>query len=303
MLRLQDFVTGKVPKESVKPLAFMQPLADWSYTKAYLDRLRTSDIVATGRNHRDEFGALQTALSQFAYIPELTKVLSDYPGLEFKISDDFRTNYTRYLIDLQNPDTGFWGPSYRFQGSSDTVELQDIAFSFHIVHYWKESGIRIPRPRQIADTILDYGVQNEVHPYGWLTDHKDKFRYSNHNNFDTLILLKYSWSGLDAAQRDYATTKLQMLFEWCLKESLSPKGDCFERFRGPVTVDDYYYGVCFLDDIGFWDTDAAFRPIALWPGAPEPKALARSLLDGFLAHKWTTTKPGEHVVRILRKYT
>ncbi len=293
------------------PLTFIANLKDWNVVRAYLDGLRTSDISRTGRNNRDEFGAVMTALSLLIYNPDLKKVLKKYPELKFELSEDWKLNYQKYLKDLQNKFTGCWGPSYRFHGHAEVMEAQDLTFTFHNVHYWSEAGYRIPRLEEMAETILDDDVERDRFPYGWQTSKTSKtdpywLRFNDHNNYDVLIPLKAAWSQMADDLQAYATPKLQMLLDWCLQES-APRllnGDStlpHDSGYNPPTATAFYYAVRFLDDAGYWDEAKRFWPMKIKPRT-KPLDLACALLKKFLKDVDDHSREAKNVIDILKGY-
>ena len=297
-----------------KKLVFMKRLENWDYVESYLHGLRTSDIGRTGRNNRDEFGAVMTALSQFVYNDDLKQALKNYKrDLDFELDEQWRLNYEQFLKDVQNKFTGCWGPSYRFHDQSEIVEAQDLSFTFHNIHYWGEAEsqipglhFRIPRLREVAETLLDESVENDQFPYGWLTDTTDKTwqRFSDHNNYDVLVPLKAAWPLLDTDLKARGTYKLQMLFDWCMREAvprlLKPDHTSASPYN-PLTSTSFYYAVRFLDDAGFWDPKQRFWDLIL-PKTPSPPDLACALLESLRKHVKEDSREREDVTKILTRY-
>jgi len=315
---LKDKYRGPKPvTPKPKKLLFMKRLEAWSYVESYLDGLRTSDISRTGRNNRDEFGAVMTALSLFVYNADLKKALKNYEReLDFKLDNEWKLNYEQYLKDLQNKFTGCWGPSYRFHGQSEVLEAQDLTFTFHNVHYWGEAEsripdlhFRIPRLREIAETLLDDSVENGQFPYGWQTaygqtDKTDWRRFSDHNNYDVLIPLKAAWPVLDTDLKARGTYKLQMLFDWCMREAvprLLKEDRSQESPYNPLTSTSFYYAVRFLDDAGYWNQKERFWDVKL-PKNPSPPDLACALLESLRKHVTEDSREREDVEKILAPY-
>ncbi len=263
-------------------LAFMQKLQDPDRMVSYLDSLRTSRIAATGRNNRDEFGAVLTALSQLILKPQLRTFLEDnYAALQFKVSRDLETRYTTYLWNLQSPMTGFWGPSYAFSDGS-ALEVQDVSFTFHVVHYYDDYDVTddrsVPMLPTIAATTL--AISKFTYPNGWLNVNSPP-DYLDHNNYDVVTLFDDCWPAVDGSTRNAIRSQLQMLIDWCFNVSI--KNDQFYRPDDVTPADSFYYGARFLQVAGFWDSvTAPWGQTSGPPGSPAPKPLARTLLDTFL---------------------
>jgi hypothetical protein len=264
-LQMSDLEMSKV-----KRLSFMARLLDPGRTLAYLYRLQISDIAATGRNNRDELGAVQSALSQLIFKDDLRARLAD-PKLGFVVSEELEDVYIDYLEQTQNARTGYWGPWYRF--GDELVMVQDLSFTFHVVQY--RSGCISDWPR-VIDTTLQ--IKKLVYPAGWMPDADTQ--YSNHNNYDIVTLFLYGWGEMTERQREQAKNEIAAMLAWCLTKSVT--GDGFDPV-GDSAVDSYYFGVRFLDRIGFWDPAKLFwtDTLTLPDGAPSPSELCRRLAAGF----------------------
>ncbi len=286
---------------ALRPLLFMQPLQDARFTISYLESLRTSRIRDTGRNNRDEFGAAITALSQLIFKPDLRNLLRSRPELGFTISPELDKQYTDWLWSLQSPLTGFWGPTYRFPDGE--VEVQDVSFTFHVVHYLGSDPTRIvPNLPLIAQTAL--AIKTMRYPNGWIVNRPEKGPplYSDHHNYDIATLYSAAWRKLDDSLRDQARPALQEILTWCLTNSLDDNR--FVRADGASEVDAYYYGTRFLDVIGFWQPARAFWPTAKAPmkipaTLPPPLAIAKKLFNRFEAQVDDRSEEAETVRKVL----
>jgi len=285
---------------ALRPLLFMRPLQDADFTIQYLDSLRVSRIRDTGRNNRDEFGAAITALSQLVFKPELRALLIKRPELGFTISPELDKRYTDWLWKLQSPNTGFWGPTYHFPDGD--VEVQDVSFTFHVVHYVSSDPARaVPNLLQIGQTAL--AIKKMRYPNGWIVNKPEKGPplYSDHNNYDIATLFSAAWSQLSDSLRDQARPALQEILTWCLTNSLSD--DHFVRADGETDVDAYYYGTRFLDVIGFWQPANAFWTTAAAPMKIPPKlqplAIVKKLFSCFEAQFDDRSEEAETVRKVL----
>jgi hypothetical protein len=255
------------------PLAFMARLED---AKSVIDRLKVlaiSDIVNTGRNNRDEQGAWLTALGQLSYKAKLHALFLLRPEVQFDLLPPFVDAFTQYLWDLQDKDTGYWGPAYQF--GNELVVVPDLSFTFHVVHYYPvDRKPEIPNLDKMVGTTL--AIKNDEAPNGWLKNGK----LTDHNNFDVVTIFSRGWKAAPGLQSTVAT-EIQRLVDWCVTKSLNG-----ERFghSGAATVDSYYYGVRFLDDVGLWDDGKCFwrkPPIPLPNGVPTAAEIKRNLRRGF----------------------
>ncbi|HMD65520.1 MAG TPA: hypothetical protein VKG22_02575 [Stellaceae bacterium] len=264
--------TAGLDASSLKPLLFMQRLEDATAVLDYLYRLQTTDIRANGRNERDELGAVQSALSQLIFKDELRDTLKETPALGFTISDELEALYGDYLKQTQHPRTGYWGPWYRF--SDRLVMVQDLSFTFHIVNY--QSG-NIANWPLVIDTTL--AIKPLRYPMGWRPDADTQ--YSNHNNYDIATIFCFGWPHMTSNQKEAVRAEIAAMLDWCLTESVD--GDGFKD-SGDSDLDAYYFGVRFLDRVGFWDQSKRFwsrRDPSLPRGAATPSDLCRRLQRGF----------------------
>lgn len=126
------------PGVAIKPLAFMQQLQDPKYVSDQLERVRVSRIRQTGRNNRDEFGSLITSLTQLFFKKSMKDLLDQHPEAGFKASNESFTGLRDYLWSIQGAETGYWGPSYDFDG--EIIDVQDLSYTFHVVKYYDDKG-------------------------------------------------------------------------------------------------------------------------------------------------------------------
>lgn len=254
--------------EPIKPLRFMQHLQDPAIVLAILYELQITDIGATGRNCRDELGAMISGLSQLIFKDEIRALLKN-PAFGFDVRPALEESYRDFLRQTQHPRTGYWGPWYRFDGR--LVMVQDLSFTFHIVNYLSGD---VERWGAIIDTTL--AIRELIYPAGWRPSAQE--RYSNHNNYDVIQIFAFGWSHMTRAQKTNASQAVVDMLEWCLGKSLQGDG-----FDDDASVDSYYYGVRFLDRAGVWDPAARFWLVGLDMPAPEvdPVDLVVRLSRGF----------------------
>ncbi len=274
---------------ALKPLLFMQKLQDPSRTLNYLYQLQISDIETTGINNRDELGAVQSALSQLIFKDQLRDLLANR-SLGFGISPELEACYIDYLEQTQHPRTGFWGPWYRF--GDRLIMVQDLSFTFHMIQY--RSGNISKWPLVIDSTLA---IRDLVYPAGWRPS--VEVQYNNHNNYDVVSIFYFGWPHMSAQQKLCARQAIKSMLDWCLTKSL---GD--EEFSpdGGSILDAYYFGIRFLDRVGFWDPSKRFwlHKLPDAPaGTPTPHDLCKRLQRGFAKLK-DASEEGETVRDLLR---
>ena len=258
----------------LKRLRFMAHLKDPKRVIDALYRLQISDIAATGRNHRDELGALQTALSQLIFKDSLRGLLREHRVLGWDVTPTLEASYLDFLRQTQHPRTGYWGPWYRF--GDRLYAVQDLSFTFHVIQY--RSGNVENWPQIIEST---HKIKTLTYPAGWKPRKGGPF--NDHNNYDVAAIFAYGWPHMTGDQKDRTRDAIREMLKWCLTQSL--KGDGFGGTEDEQ-LENYYFGVRFLDRVGVWDAGKRFwsgRKLKL-PNGLEPAKLAERLAKGFKPH-------------------
>jgi hypothetical protein len=258
---------------SIKPLEFLAPLTNTARVMGNLWRLQISDIKATGINYRDELGATQTALAQLLFKDQLHDLL-EKNNLGFRFKPGFEAAFCDYLAQTQHPRTGYWGPWYLLDG--ELVMAHDLSFTFHVVNFRRGNIANWPL---VIDTTL--GIKNDLYPYGWKPNAETQ--YSHHNDYDVAQILAYGWSYMNWNQRERARTEILAMLTWCLTDAIDADG-AFIVGSGDVPVETYYFGVRFLDAIGFWSAGKRFWYAGDPPLPPNrtPYDSCRSLKKAFV---------------------
>jgi hypothetical protein len=83
---------------------------------------------------------------------------------------------------------------------------------------------------------------------GWKPDADTQ--YSNHNNYVVSTILSLGWPRMPSARKDEARAESAGMLDWCLTEAVD--GSVFKNSEDS-DLDAYYFGVRFLDRVGFWD--------------------------------------------------
>lgn len=246
----------------------------------YLEGLLISDIAVTGRDNRAELGGMTTLMSMVyfkdylqEYLNEEVKGIPRSQGIYPLIS--MQTAYEDFLLDWQDKETGYWGAWYRSEGK--LFKSADLSMTYHTISYRRGD---VDHWQNIIDTTL--AIKSEPYPYGWMHDG----RLNNHNNYDVVRILRYGWPYMTAEQKARADDELHEMLVWSLNESLRPDGS----FRTDPTffssvAADYYFGVSFFDEIGFFDGSRRFWTEKDFPNATYlccliKNRLAASGLDG-----------------------
>jgi protein-S-isoprenylcysteine O-methyltransferase Ste14 len=220
---------------------------------SYLDSILVSDIAKIGINHRKELNYAVSALMRL--------ILRDRPS-NYKFHPDLKKTLKDYLISKwQNPETGFWGAWYLNHGR--TVKTDDLSMTFHFASYLDGN---VPHLGKIA--ITTYQNRSLPYPYGLI----ESGTYTNHHNYDAVRLFRYGWSELTLDQRKEISHEIRKMLDYCLGESLETDG-AFKMSPADESLGDaYYFGVSFLDEIGYFDPKKRF-----WTQKEFPEASALKL--------------------------
>ena len=217
--------------------------------RQYFDSVAVSDITKNGVDNRRELNESMADLMRL--------ILQDRPvGYQWdpRVKDALMDII---LNRLRNPETGWWGERYVFNGRTEYVD--SLSVTFHIVRYLDG---RVPDMEKVMETTL--AVKDMAEPAGWLSDG----HFTDHNNMDVAVLFGLGWSAATAAQRQAMSEQIQRMLDWCLKESLQADGSF--AFGGDDSIEqNTYFGVAFLSRIGYFDRSRRFWTARGFPEAPE----------------------------------
>lgn len=238
------------------PVTFLDRILRPDALTAYLQRLLVSDVAAKGIDHRSELGSITASLTTIFFKKHVAKYARDrVPGLS--IDDDTVAAYQSFLDSWQDPATGYWGAWYASDGA--IYRAPDLSLTYHQIAYHTDAIHHWP---QIIDTTM--AIRDRAYPYGWLT----YGHFNNHNNYDVVRTLRFAWPHATDAERQAIRKVIGTMLQWCLDHSLMPDGS----FKPDGTFYDslgarYYYGVSFLDAVGYWNKAHRF-----WTGESFAKA-------------------------------
>ncbi len=226
------------------------PLSTGKKLLVRLQDLLVSDIANTGINNRGELSSLLTSISQGVFKHYMREGLVD--------QIDFRTDSTLasmseafrfFLSGAQDRETGYWGAWYLVDGK--VHKTSDLSMTYHIVAYTKGKGLE-HWPQLIATT---FAIESEPYPYGW----RHQGRYNNHNNYDVAKIYKYAWPHMNDDQRAQARSQIASMVEWSLSNTVQPDGSfSHDATFSDSLADEYYFGVSFLDIVGYWKPEGGF---------------------------------------------
>lgn len=247
------------------PLAFLDRVDTPGELTALLDEFLTSDIDAGDNNRRRELNLLVTSMGQLLLLPELAEMLPDsYPRERMK------TAFLNYLDGRwQNPSTGYWGAWYLQDG--ELIKTDDLSLTFHIVSYRKGDLLRL---KELVDTT--FSLRETRYPYGW----QDRGTTNNHHNYDVATILRYGWDEMSIMQKVRAAAEINIMLARCLRLTIDGRGAFYSDAYDNVG-DAWYFGVSFLDTVGYFDPEKRFWALGL--KFPEAANLRATLIKNMKA--------------------
>lgn len=221
---------------------------------SYLQDLLISDIANAGVDNRAELSSIITSFAQGAFKPQLREVLVESIDLRSSGSPDGLTEAFRFFLNgSQDAATGYWGAWYVVNGK--IYKSVDLSMTYHIIAY---TSSRVEYWQQIIATTS--AIEADPYPYGW----RHNGRYNNHNLYDVAKIYKFGWPHMSEAERRTARTRLESMLEWSLANTLGADGTYVaDSTFSDSLADEYYFGVSFLDVVGYWQPKRRF-----WTDAP-----------------------------------
>ena len=240
------------------PFDFMAPIATAEKMQSWLNDQRTSKIYADGLDRRDALGAVTAALSEMCFKSEIRDYFRQHVK-GFDLSDAYIAAYKAWLDDWQDTETGYWGAWFE-QADGPLVKSTDLSLTFHNISY--QHGKVACWPQIFATTLA---LRDGTYPYGW----KHNGDFNNHNNYDVAKIFAQGWSSVDDAAHQQASTDIGDLLDWCLNVSMTADGGFIDdtSFYNSVGAA-YYYGVSFLDEIGYFEPAKCFWTDETFPEGP-----------------------------------
>jgi hypothetical protein len=244
-------MVGDAPKFAINlPPPFDTPLVAFEHFRDLL----VSDIARTGVDHRGELGNITTVASLTYFKDYLQTYLNEVDGLPRNEGGDgaktqeYTQEFSRLVQAWQDPASGYWGPSY--WSDEHLYKSADLSYTFHIISYRRGNVDHWP---EIVETTM--AIDDEPYPFGW--KHDDG--YVNHNNYDVAKIFRYGWPHMSPEQQRKAASKIRDMLHWTLNSSLQDDGSfkTVPAFFSSLGAD-FYFGVSFLQTIGFWDESKRF---------------------------------------------
>ena len=212
--------------------------------------------------HRQRYGERLTALAKaLAEAQANGRILhcSQQMFLEAKWLHRYTGHWSRLEDKLKRIEKSYWGAWYVVSGKIH--KSVDLSMTYHIIAYTKgrvEHG-----PHIIATTTA---IEADPYPYGW----RHMGRYNNHNLYDVAKIYKFGWPHMSPAERHRTKTQIRSMIEWSLSNTLEADGSLVaDSTFSDSLADEYYFGVSFLDVVGYWQPERRF-----WTDAPADRDAA-----------------------------
>jgi len=245
----------------------------------YVNSISVSDVSHSGVDHRRE---MNEALST------LIRLIVRGQPRAYRWHPEMKPTLLNLLMQLRNPDTGWWGERYQRAGRIEFVD--DMSMTFHIVNYLNGE---VPNLDKVGDTLLS--LKDLEYPVGWLDDG----RYLTHHNMDVVVLFHYAWPYMGEVQRRAASIEIEKMLRWCLEDAVLPDGSFRAGTSGEDSLEENeYFGVAFLARAGYFDASKRF-----WTDQPFPEAddLRRRLINFIQQHKASGAAGGAYYESALRE--
>jgi hypothetical protein len=255
-------------REPEHPVKLLERINSPDKLRAYVDSLLISDIRKTGVNNALELNmAVAADLQRF--------ILYDGTWKELPTRFEFHPSLKQALLDYedyrwQDPQTGMWGAWYRAADGS-IVKTADLSTTFHLLSYRETRQVK--RWPQIIQTTLD--MRSGRFPFGWLEEGR---RMSNHHNLDVVKLWQLGWEHASPQQRAQIAAAISQMLDFCLRQSLQPDGS-FDSPEEDTLSSAFYFGVGFLDEIGYFSKSKRFWTDQKFDGAAEVRDRIRGRIQ------------------------
>jgi hypothetical protein len=233
-----------------KPM-FLERMNDPVRMVTYLQDLCWSDIARCGRDNRKELNLAISVIARLIIKGGQAGYLSG-PG--------FYPAFERFVLDWQDPATGFFGVIYITDDNGNQVRTRDLSLTFHMARYVPHLVRWWPN---LIDTLL--AMKTGTYPQGWLDGGT---AMSDHNNYDVAELFYRGWIQMVPRQRKAASAAVNEMTNWCLGGSVKDDGSLVSPDKSDPIPDSFYYAASFLDTIGYFNKQKRFWTAAVLPGDP-----------------------------------
>ena len=231
---------------------FLERINDPVRMVTYLQDLCWSDIARCGRDNRKELNLAISVIARLVMRGGQAGYLSG-PG--------FYPAFERFVLNWQDPDTGFFGVTYITDEQGNQIRTRDLSLTFHMVRYVPHLVRWWPK---LIDTLL--AMKTDTYPQGWLNG---GIEMTDHNNYDVTELFYRGWIQMLPEQRQAASTAIGEMLHWSLGQSVKDDGNLVSPDMSDPIPDSFYYAAAFLDTVGYFDRTKRFWTTSLPSGNPE----------------------------------
>jgi hypothetical protein len=233
-----------------KPI-FLQCINDPVRMVTYLQDLCWSDIARCGRDNRKELNLAISVIARLVMKGGQAGYLSG-PG--------FYPTFERFILDWQDPESGFFGETYITDDNGNEVRTTDLSLTFHMARYVPHLVRWWPK---LIHTLL--AIKSGTYPQGWL---EGGTTMTDHNNYDVVELFFRGWIWMTPRQRQAASAAVKEMLDWSLGGSVEEGGSLVSPDKSDPIPDSFYYAASFLDTIGFFDEKKRFWTAGALPINP-----------------------------------
>jgi hypothetical protein len=267
------------------------PIAAVGHEPTIVDELAAllrSDPARLGEDNRSRLGGLVGILATGAReraAVELWRATARDGAIPADAMAARIAELNRFIDAWQDPETGYWGAWYR--DGEDGFATSDLSITYHIVK--ARRGEVAHWPQLVATTLA---IRDDAYPFGWLSDG----RWTNHNNYDLVRLFEYAWPHLDDGQRVELGALMQDMLDWSFASSIDESfaGFKFQPELSSSVGAELYFGVAFLDAVGYFDA-------APWHGGLARPAPAAPVCARLIDHAARLDEDDTYVVGALAK--
>jgi len=221
------------------PLLFLEKINSPEKLVLLLNKILVSDIKKEGVYHRKEINYILSAL---------TKTIHRSRPRNFNYHPQLKKTLLNFIVNKwQDPETGLWGPW--IQKENKIIKVPDLSITFHLVSYLNGE---VPLLGKMASTA--FHLINQDYPVGA----KENGEYVNHHNYDIVRLFSMGWKFLNSDQKNKIAFEIQRMKDWCLATSLQKDGSFPLTSTEESIGEAYYFGVSFLNEIGYFNKNKRF---------------------------------------------
>jgi len=231
-------------------MSFLDRINSPEKLNAQLDSDLYDNFIKTGAFNREELDETFSAIA---------RLMNKSRPIAYQFNPLLDSALKDYVKHWQNPATGCWG-QWMVDRHRNVWKMDDVGITFHVISDLKgqveHKDLIAKRLLQLDDIDFPAGIRFDGH-------------YENHLNWDAVRIFRYAWPFLDTPTREKVRFEISKLLNWCLTESYQPDGS-FKISDLDDTMDDAYrYGVAFLSETGYFESNNRF-----WTNQDFPEAKA-----------------------------